>query len=84
MQVYPVHELGSLSSSQYLQEEKFLCDLLDELLRNILREELCSELELQRILLLDILLGHLEGTPEHKPSSSALYKVHVTWKSWEN
>lgn len=44
---------------QYLQEEEFLCDLLDQLLRNILWKELCSELELQRILLLHVLLSHL-------------------------
>lgn len=56
---------SNLSVAQYLQEEELLCDLLDEFLRNILWEELCSELKLQRILLLHILLGHLERTPTH-------------------
>lgn len=45
-----------------LQEEELLSDLLDELLRNILWEELCSELELKGVLLLHILLCHLEKT----------------------
>lgn len=46
--------------SLYLQEEELLRDLLDEFLRNIFWEELCSELKLQRVLLLHVLLGHLE------------------------
>lgn len=54
--------LCDLSAVRYLQEKEFLCDLLDEFLRNIFREELCSELKLQRILLLHILLRHLERT----------------------
>lgn len=57
------------SVAQYLQEEELLCDLLDELLGHILWEELGSELKLQRILLLHILLGHLERTPTHNVSS---------------
>lgn len=45
----------------YLQEEEPLRHFLDELLGHVLREELGSELKLQRVLLLHILLGHLEG-----------------------
>lgn len=54
--------LAGAVTDQYLQEEELLCDLLDEFLGNILWEELCSELKLQRVLLLHILLGHLERT----------------------
>lgn len=46
--------------ARYLQEEESLGDLLNEFLRDILREELGPELELQRVLLLHILLSHLE------------------------
>lgn len=45
----------------YLQEEEPLGHFLDELLGHVLREELGSELELQWVLLLHILLGHLKG-----------------------
>lgn len=51
----------------YLQEEEFLCDLLDEFLRNIFWEELCPELKLQRILLLHVLLGHLRRKGKKTP-----------------
>lgn len=48
-------------SPSYLKKEKALCDLLDQLFGNILWEKLCSELELQRVLLLHILLSHLQN-----------------------
>lgn len=48
----------------HLQEEEFLCDLLDELLWNVFREKLGSELELQWIVFLDVLLGHLQKNPQ--------------------
>ena len=44
-----------------LQEEQSLCDLLDEFLRDVLGEELGPELELQRVLLLDVLGRHLRS-----------------------
>lgn len=45
----------------YLQEEEPLGNFLDELLRDVLGEELGSELELQRVLFLHILLCHLDN-----------------------
>lgn len=51
---------GDTSALWYLQEEELLRDLLDEFLGNVLREELCSELKLQRVLLLHVLLGDLQ------------------------
>lgn len=39
----------------HLQKEELLGDLLDQLLRNVLREELATKLELQGVLLLHIL-----------------------------
>lgn len=44
----------------HLQEEQLLGDVLDQLLRHILREELGPKLELQRVLLLHVLGRHLE------------------------
>ena len=45
----------------HLQEEHLLGDLLDQLLRHILWEELGPELELERVLLLHVLGRHLGG-----------------------
>lgn len=44
----------------HLQEEKLLGDVLDQLLRHILREEFGPKLELQRVLLLHVLGRNLE------------------------
>lgn len=45
----------------HLQEEKLLGDVLDELLGHVFGVELGPELELQRVLLSDLLGGHLGG-----------------------
>ncbi|TNN76133.1 hypothetical protein EYF80_013664 [Liparis tanakae] len=45
----------------HLQEEQLLGDVLDQLLRHVLWEELGPELELQRVLLLHVLGRHLEN-----------------------
>lgn len=44
----------------HLQEEELLGDFLDQFLGHILREELASKLELQRVLLLHVLGGYLD------------------------
>lgn len=45
----------------YLQEEESLGYFLDEFFGNILRKKLGSELKLQRVFLLNILLSHLDN-----------------------
>lgn len=44
-----------------MKVEELECDLLDELVGDILGVELCAELELQRVLLLYVLLHHLSS-----------------------
>lgn len=54
----------------HLQEEKLLRDVLDELLGHILGVELGPELELERILLSDLLGGHLDNRSQTLMTSS--------------
>lgn len=49
-----------MSGATYLQVEEFECDLLNELVRDVLRVEFGAELELQGVLLLHVLLHHLQ------------------------
>lgn len=53
-------DLVAKDSLLHLEEEKFLGDVLDELLSHIFREELGPELELEGILLPDLLGRHLD------------------------
>lgn len=53
-------DLVAQDSLLHLQEEQLLRDVLDQLLRHVLGEELGPELKLERVLLLHVLGRHLE------------------------
>lgn len=63
----------------YLQEEESLGNFLDELLWDILREELGSELKLQRVLFLHILLGHLDNKDNIIIPQSNQQVINYVW-----